>query len=224
MSLAGVGPSQLPGLDSETVENIVGQMADLVLFLSPLQDIVAMRAWGALADVACPDWVGRSFAEVLSRESRSKLAAIFAADAAATQDPLRWRHVNLTCDSAESLPVLIKYFELGEGAERVRVIVARDLRPTVAMQARLHRAYTEMEAAFESRGTLTGASSGALVVGGMLESLGHRPLGQIVAETVRALETLCITEALRRTDEDPDAAALLLGVSTDEILRRARVH
>ena len=224
MSLSATAPSQLPGLDPVTVDNLVGQMADLVLFLSPLQDIVAMRAWGSLASVACPDWVGRSFARVLSIESRSKLGAIFATDAATAPDTLRWRHVNLLCDGGPSLPVLVKYFELGDGPDRVRVIVARDLRPTVDMQARLQRAYTEMEAAFESRGTPQGSSTGALVVGGMLDSLGQRPLGQIVSETARALEALCVAEALRRTGDDAEAAGMMLGLTVDEVRRRARLQ
>ena len=216
---------QLPGLDAPAVEALVGQMADLVLFLSPMQDIIALRAWGGLADAVCPDWVGRSFAAVLSRESRSKLAALFDGDATRADDSLRWRHVNLLCDGAESLPVLVKYFEWGQGASAVRAIVARDLRPTVAMQTRLQRAYTEMEAAFEARGIAAQATpTGALVVGGMMESLGHRPLGQIVSETARALEQLCVAEAMRRCGDDPEAAAALLGIPADEVRRRARLQ
>lgn len=224
MSLNPSSASRLPGLESAAVEALLSQMADLVLFLSPMQDIIAMRAWGPVADVVCPDWVGRSFASVISRDSRPKLAALFAADAARAIDTLRWRHVNLLCGSGPSLPVLVKYFELGEGPDRVPVIIARDLRPTVDMQARLQRAYTEMEAAFESRTTPLGTPTGALVVGGMMESLGHRPLGQIVSETARALEQLCVAEALRRSDDNPEAAARLLGVAPDEVRRRARLQ
>jgi hypothetical protein len=224
MSLNPSSASRLPGLESAAVEALLSQMADLVLFLSPMQDIIALRAWGPVADVVCPDWVGRSFASVISRDSRPKLAALFAADAARADDTLRWRHVNLLCDSGPSLPVLVKYFELGEGPDRVPVIIARDLRPTVDMQARLQRAYTEMEAAFESRTTPQGTPTGALVVGGMMESLGHRPLGQIVSETARALEQLCVAEALRRSDDNPEAAARLLGVAPDEVRRRARLQ
>lgn len=123
-----------------------------------------------------------------------------------------------------ALSVLVKYFELGEGVDRTRVMIARDLRPTVNMQARLQRAFAGMEAAFESRGTLPGASTGALVVNGMMDSLGHRPLGQIVSETARALETLCVTEALRRCNGDADAAARLLGIDATEVRRRARIQ
>lgn len=216
--------SSLPGLESAAVEALLSQMADLVLFLSPMQDIIALRAWGSVAEVVCPDWVGRSFASIISRDSQPKLAALFAEDAARADDSLRWRHVNLLCDVGPPLPVLLKYFELGEDHERVPVIVGRDLRPTVDMQARLQRAYTEMEAAFESRTTLQGTPTGALVVGGMIESIGQRPLGQIVSETARALEQLCIAEALRRCDDNPEAAARLLGLPPDEVRRRARVQ
>lgn len=223
------GPSatpfvQMPGLDAGAVELLLGQMADLALFLSPMQDITAMRAWGSLADVACTDWVGRSFAAILSRDSRSKLESLFRADAGRTPDIVRWRHVNLVCDGGLSLPVLVKYFEFGDGPDRVRAMIARDLRPTVDMQARLQRAYTEMEAAFETRGTLPGAATGALVVSGMMDSLGHRPLAQIVSETVRALETLCVTEAMRRCNDDPEAASRLLGIGPDEVRRRSRLQ
>jgi hypothetical protein len=220
----GVQTTYLPDLDAGSVEALLGQMADLALFLSPMQDITSMRAWGSLAEVACADWVGRSFAEILSRDSRSKLESLFRAEAGRAPDIVRWRHVNLVCDGGFSLPVLVKYFELGEGATRVRVMIARDLRPTVDMQARLQRAYTEMEAAFEQRGTLPGAATGAMVVSGMMDSLGHRPLGQIVSETVRALETLCVAEALRRCNDDPEAASHLLGISADDVRRRARLQ
>ena len=216
--------AQLPGLDPPSVEALLGQMADLVLFLSPMQDIKAMRAWGSLADSACPDWVGRSFAEILSRDSRSKLESLFRTVAGVSPETVRWRHVNLVCEGGTSLPVLVKYFELGEGPDRTRVMIARDLRPTVDMQARLQRAYTEMEAAFESRGTVPRASTGALVVSGMLDSLGHRPLGQIVSETARALESLCVTEALRRCNGDTEAAARLLGIDANDVRRRARIQ
>ena len=221
---AASSQSRLPPLEPGSVEALLGQMADLVLFLSPMQDITAMRAWGSLAGSACPDWVGRSFAEILSRDSRSKLESLFRTDAAAAPEAVRWRHVNLLCDGAPSLPVLVKYFELGEGADRTRIIIARDLRPTVDMQTRLQRAYTEMEAAFETRGTLPGAATGALVVSGMMDSIGHRPLGQIVSETVRALESLCVTEALRRCNDDAEAAARLLGIATEEVRRRSRLQ
>ncbi|MDP2085777.1 MAG: hypothetical protein Q8K20_11315 [Gemmobacter sp.] len=221
---ASASLSQLPGLDAPSVEALLGQMADLVLLLSPMQDITAMRAWGSLADKACPDWVGRSFAAILSRDSRGKLETLFNSDLGKAPETVRWRHVNLVCEGGASLPVLVKYFELGEGSDRARVMIARDLRPTVDMQARLQRAYTEMEAAFESRGTVPGASTGALVVSGMMDSLGHRPMGQIVSETVRALETLCVTEALRRSNDDAEAASRLLGIPVEEVRRRARLQ
>jgi len=216
--------TQLPDLDSRAVELLLGQMADLALFLSPMQDVIAMRAWGSLAEVACADWVGQSFAAILSRDSRSKLESLFSVDSGRTPDIVRWRHVNLVCQGGLSLPVLVKYFELGEGTDRVRAMIARDLRPTVDMQARLQRAYTEMEAAFESRGSLPGATTGALVVGGMMDSLGHRPLGQIISETARALETLCVTEAMRRCNDDPEAASRLLGIGADDVRRRVRLQ
>jgi hypothetical protein len=214
----------LPGLAPGAVEALLGQMADLVLFLSPMQDIIALRAWGALAEVVCPDWVGRSFAAIVSRDSRPKLAMLFADDAARAADSLRWRHVNLLCDHGPALPVLVKFFDLGEAPDRVPVIIARDLRPTVDMQARLQRAYTDMEAAFESRIMPQGTPTGALVVGGMMDSIGQRPLGQIVSETARALEQLCIAEAMRRSDDDPETAARLLGIPSVEVRRRARVQ
>ena len=224
MSASDADQSRLPGLDPETVDIVMGQMADLVLFLSPLQDIIALRAWGVVAEAVCPAWVGRSFAEVLSQESRGKLPAIFAADAATSADPLRWRHVNLSCPEAAPLPVLVKYFELGQGPRRVRLIVGRDLRPTMILQARLQRAYTEMEAAFENRASVVPDISCARVIDGMFESLGRRSLGQILTETTEALETLCISEALRRTGDDVEAAAQLLGVTSDTVRSRTRVH
>jgi transcriptional regulator with GAF, ATPase, and Fis domain len=58
----------------------------------------------------------------------------------------------------------------------------------------------------------------------MMDSLGQRPLGQIVSETARALEQLCIAEAMRRSDDNPEAAARLLGLPPEEVRRRARVQ
>ncbi|MFN6997854.1 MAG: hypothetical protein ACK4PH_27005, partial [Aquincola tertiaricarbonis] len=81
--------ARLPPLEPGSVESLLGQMADLVLFLSPMQDITAMRAWGSLAGSACPRWVGRSFAEILSRDSRSKLESLFRTDAAAAPEAVR---------------------------------------------------------------------------------------------------------------------------------------
>jgi hypothetical protein len=208
--------SAMPDLDPLKVGAVISQMVDMVMFLSPMQDILEVRTWGALADFRCDTWAGQGFATVLAPDSRSKLAMVLETDATVAPDAVRWRHVNLRCSEGETLPVLVKYFVLGEGEARVRMIVARDLRPTVSMQTRFQRACVEMENALANQPPPT-AGPGAAVVGQMLATVGHRPLHQIVTETVRVLERICVAEALRKTEGDSSSAAALLGIDEDTL-------
>lgn len=208
--------ASIPGLGPSKVGAVLSQMVDMVMFLSPMQDIQEVRSWGALADFRCDAWEGESFASVLAPDSRSKLAGILETDAAQAPETVRWRHVNLRCPDGDTLPVLVKFLVLGEAEDRVRLVVARDLRPTITMQTRFQRACIEMENALANQ-TPQAAGPGGVVVGQMLSSVGTRPLPQIVAETVRVLERMCVTEALRRAEGDAGDAAAMLGIDEDAL-------
>jgi transcriptional regulator with GAF, ATPase, and Fis domain len=118
------------------------------------------------------------------------------------------------------VPILVKYFGFdGLGGGR-HLIVGRDLRPTIQLQQRVQQVLVEMEQRSEDRGHGTVRD---LRLGDAAATIGERPLTQIVSETARTLERLCIDEALRRAQGNEAAAASLLGLPAEELAQRRRM-
>jgi len=219
----------LPALTPHQAGAVLAQTADMAFVLDEQNRIAEVHAFGAMAETVCPDWTGRNFADIPGIDSRAKVALLLADDASRPGSAARWRHLNIDRAGQESLPLLLKFFAFAGPEKAGNMVIARDLRPTMAMQARVQRAMIEMEMGNEwSRAAPPApAANGVIgqaprdpVVTGAVNAIGRQPLDRIVADTARTLERLCIAEALRQAGDDPEAAALLLGLSRAQMEAR----
>lgn len=221
----------LTGLTPQQAASVLTQTADLAFVLDADNRIAEVHAFGAMAEAVCPDWTGRAFAEIPGIDSRPKVTLLLADDASQPGNAARWRHLNIARKGQETLPLLLKFFAFAGPGRSGNMVVARDLRPTMAMQARVQRAMIEMEMGNEwSRSEPAANGNGAQnpvqnpvqdpVLSGAVGAIGRQPLDRIVADTSRTLERLCIAEALRQAGDDAEAAAGLLGITRAELEAR----
>lgn len=220
--------------DGQRFFSLLRNTADLLLVLDE-NDLVVGVAQPDVHNVALPaSWIGKQFKDLVSPESQSKLDGLFARDAATAGSHARWRHINLIDDSAGSIPLLLKFASLTGQLENGRFLLGRDLRPTIEMQTQFRLSHRELEAQIEALGhphgtiwkggngsghhTLSAAGNmGSAIVESAIGRVGQQPLGEIVTETSRTLERLCVTEALARVQGSHEAAAKLLGISLEDL-------
>lgn len=132
----------LAELDAEAVSKIVTAGADIALVLSPDGDILdiayrdsELKAWGL------EDWVGRSWHETVTMESREKLRDLLSDASSMTMT--RARQVNHPGDGTRDLPVSYRVASLAASGKRLAL--GSDGRAMADMQQRLLRAQFEME-------------------------------------------------------------------------------
>ncbi len=129
-------------LDAEAVAALVASAGDIALVLDSkgvIRDLTydnddLPRDW---AD----QWIGRSWLDTVTAESRIKVEAMLRDAQAGT--PPRWRHVNHPLPRNADIPV--QYSVVRIGGEGKMVAVGRDLRPSAALQQRLVEAQQSME-------------------------------------------------------------------------------
>ena len=95
---------------------------------------------------AFPDrdaWVGRSWAESVTEDSRGKITDLLR-DALATAPP-RWRHINQATPAGGAVPILCAATRLGRSERIVILVFARDLRQISVLQQRLVQAQQAIE-------------------------------------------------------------------------------
>ncbi|WP_353226492.1 transcriptional regulator PpsR [Novosphingobium sp.] len=105
---------------------------------------------GTILDVAVPQgdlanhgfsaWVGESWVDAMTVESRSK--AIEMLQSARTGGPLRWRQVNHTVAGGD---VPVRYMVMALGDSERLIAVGRDMRAAAAMQQRLLQTQQSLE-------------------------------------------------------------------------------
>lgn len=211
--MPGTSSDRFPPLTAAQLETVLFGAADVVLALGHDRRIQALRTAPGFDVPAEPDWIDRTLDEVICVASRAKLPSLLSQGSA--DGKARWRHMNFYFGGV-SVPLLVRYYGFdGVGGGR-HVIVGRDLRPTVAMQAKVQRAVIEMEQRAEDQRTDPRLSD-------LAAQVGERPLDLIVDEMARMLERLCIAEALRRSGADSDAAAQMLGIEPQELARRRQI-
>jgi transcriptional regulator PpsR len=88
-------------------------------------------------------WLGRSWTETVTEESRSKVTEVLR-DALAGAPP-RWRHINQASDGGAAVPVLCTATRLGRSERIVILVFARDLRQISVLQQRLVQAQQAIE-------------------------------------------------------------------------------
>ena len=143
--------SSLGSLSKETTAGLIAASSDVALVIDD-NGIIVDVAFGSeeLAKDGGDHWIGQSFSETVTMESRPKVEALLreAHSATSTQN-VRWRHLNHTTARGMELPVMYSAVRLN-AAERVAtrgrsVAFGRDLRGTVALQQRLVDAQRSME-------------------------------------------------------------------------------
>ena len=132
----------LAGLDAETTASLIAAAADVALILDGagvIRDVSVGSVDMALEGYR--QWVGRSWAETVTEESRSKVEALL--HDAATKSARKWRHINHPSARGADVPVL--YSAIRVGKEGPVVAFGRDLRPLSTLQQRLVDAQQAME-------------------------------------------------------------------------------
>jgi len=131
------------GLDAEQAALLAERAADIALVVDQ-SGVIRDLALGVddLPDDLGRGWVGRAFADVVTVESREKVARLLrdAADGAAA----RGRHLNHPMGrGVADLPIL--YMAVPLGAKALIFLLGRDLRPLAELQQRLVDAQQSLE-------------------------------------------------------------------------------
>jgi transcriptional regulator PpsR len=143
--------TSLGTLSKETTAGLIAASSDVALVIDD-NGIIVDVAFGSedLAKDGGAHWIGQSFSETVTVESRPKVEALLreAGPANGTQH-VRWRHLNHTTTRGTDLPIMYSAVQLN-AAERTSsrgrsVAFGRDLRGTVALQQRLVDAQRSME-------------------------------------------------------------------------------
>ena len=132
----------LSGLSAETTASLIAAAADVALVVDGKGVI---RDVSVGSDEVAPEgyrkWVGRSWAETVTIESRPKVAELLSD--AAKKRARRWRHLNHPSSRGADVPVL--YSAVPVGSEGSVIAIGRDMRSVAALQQRLVDAQQSME-------------------------------------------------------------------------------
>ncbi|MGY6705406.1 hypothetical protein [Roseinatronobacter sp.] len=215
--------------------SVLGQIvlaaSDLCLIVSAENKVDNVLRGGALEDKVGAGWVGKQLRSVVSHDVWHKLDLLWSEQ---TDTAPVWRHLNFIDDhGASEIPLLVRRIAADNGSS---VLVCRDLRPVVRMQQKFSHAMLEMEQSFEDtrwKQHLVSAESGKPVtrtaapkaranvaMEKAITDIGQIPLSEIIAQTGRVLEDLCIRQAFEQCDYDLSKTADLLGISSDDLARR----
>jgi transcriptional regulator PpsR len=184
----------LGGLDAEAAGALIAAAADIALIIDR-EGVIQDTAFGG-EDMTLDDhaaWVGKSWADTVSADSRSKVEALLR-DASAKGQP-KSRHVNYPSSRGADVPILYSAIQIGR--EGKIVAVGRDLRSVAALQQRLVDAQQSMERDYwrfrqvETRYRLLfqRASEAVVIVdSSSLKVLEANPAaGQLLGETARTV-------------------------------------
>lgn len=217
------------------LEEIVLAASDLCLLVSTENIVEDITRGGALDDLIGDHWIGQPLHSIISKDSRRKLDLLWATQ---HQDAPIWRHLNFVASDprAEGVPLLVRRVDAEDGRS---ILVCRDLRPSVQMQKTFSRTLNEMVQSLEDsrpnqEAGITGkawAKANSPVLQGRanaavekaIDEIGHTPLAEIVSQTSRVLEDICIQLAYEQCDYNLSKTADLLGMSSDELAKRIPV-
>ena len=132
----------LEAMDAQAAASLIEASSDIALVLDRkgvIQD-VSIRLDG-LPPASCADWVGRSWADVVTVESRPKVMSLLG-DAASGAEQ-RWRHINHPFERGTDLPILYSAVPMGQKGRMVAF--GRDLRAQASLQQRLVDAQQTLE-------------------------------------------------------------------------------
>jgi len=135
-------PPILAGLDADAAAALIAAAADVALILDG-EGVIRDVSVGSV-DMALEgyrQWVGLSWAETVTVESRPKVEALL--HDAGGKAARKWRHVNHPSARGADVPVLYSAIRIGK--EGPVVAFGRDLRPLSTLQQRLVEAQQAME-------------------------------------------------------------------------------
>ena len=225
-------PSPLPvAADVAQFLNVIRNTADVVLLVDPRHVILDVTQPAGSAPAFPRHWIGQRFEDLLGPESLSKVDGLFHSDAGTNAGEVRWRHLNLSSGPTARIPLLLKYAGLRGSRAASGMLLGRDLRPTVELQTRFQATHRELEARLEEfpepplprangKPLTNGAATrraGGVIMEAMIRQLGQQPLSEIMAETCRVLQRLCVTEALDRARGNHQDAARFLGMTVEDL-------
>lgn len=132
----------LPALEAHETLALVSAATDLSLFTDRHGTVLGVTTH-AEADfpIAADGWTGRSWRDLVSLDSQPKVQELL--QSAAQGDSPRWRHINFPLGDGPDLPVMCTAMQVGQQGDVV--VMARDLRPSAALQQRLVDAQQAME-------------------------------------------------------------------------------
>lgn len=134
----------LGSLDAQTAGNLIAAAADVTLIVDEA-GIIRDVAYGSdeLSRAGQGSWIGQSWADTVTEESRAKVAALLEHND--TESGSRWRQVNHRNERGDDIPLLYSAIRVNNGQAPGAVAFGRDLRPTAALQQRLVEAQIAME-------------------------------------------------------------------------------
>lgn len=213
--------------------------ADMVLTIDAHDVVADVSVTHGSDQVLAELWTGQSVASIVSPESLGKLARLLKTDAGEIDSEGVWQHVNLVRSADKTVPLLMIFARLPAQSGLSGLIIARDLRPTVELSERFRRATREMERRYEELaehdeavrhqparfddaefGKQAAGRIGSSLLINVMERVHESPMDDIIDETVRIIERLCISEALKHTHGGEDEAAQILGISVDDLRRK----
>ena len=129
-------------LETDAVAKLIATAADVALILDRdgiVVDVAFHREEFGVELSGSPAWIGRRWTDIVTPESRNKVATLLAE---ATQSTVpRWRQIN-HATAVGPVPILYTAVQVGDG--RV-VAVGRDLKAIASLQQRLVEAQQSME-------------------------------------------------------------------------------
>lgn len=185
------------GLSPSAAASLIAAAADVALVVDGKGVI---RDVSVGSDEVAPDgyrkWVGRSWAETVTVESRPKVAELLSD--AAKKRARRWRHINHPSTRGADVPVL--YSAVSLGSDGGVIAIGRDLRSVATLQQQLVDAQQSMERDYSRLRHL---------------ETRYRLLFQMGSEAV-----LIVDATTQRVLEANPAAAKLIGESGKRLIGR----
>ena len=130
----------LGALDVEVAARLAEVSGDLVLILDGDGTVVDLSmASGEMAIEGTDQWIGKSWLEIVTADSRGKVGDMLAIEN--STKPTRWRQVNHPTSEGD---VPVRYWALPLGRGRV-LAVGRDMRAHAALQQRLLQSQQALE-------------------------------------------------------------------------------
>ncbi len=131
----------LGALDSSGVALLAGSIGDIALVLDAEARVVDISfAGGDPTGVGADGWIGQTWGELVTVESRQKLVEMMAA--ARTHEVPRWRQVNHLSSNGD---VPIRYIAVATGTNGHVLAIGQDQRAASVLQQKLIQAQQSME-------------------------------------------------------------------------------